>query len=66
MYKRVTVGDLMYLYVVSVCQEVGANVPLHGVLFHVVSKSSNDGVAVAFHLIIGLWVVRRGNDVFTP
>lgn len=56
----------MYLRAAAVCQDVCVHVPLHELLFHVVSKSGDDDVIVAFHLTIGLWEVGRGRRVPNP
>lgn len=56
----------MNLPVVSVCHGVGVDFPLHVVLLHIVPQPSDDGAVVALHLTIGLWVVRRSEDISDP
>lgn len=55
--ERITVGELMNLCVVPLCQNVFVNVSLRGALLRVVAELGDDGAAVAFHLAIGLCVV---------
>lgn len=56
----------MNLRFVSTCQNVAVYVSLRGMLPHVIAKSGDDDAIVAFPVIIGLWLMCRGRDVYNP